>query len=460
MPEPQKSRELSRELGASHATAVVVGTIIGSGIFLVPAEMMQAVGTAKLVYLAWIVGGVLSFLGALTYAELGAMKPDAGGEYVYLRDAYGPMTGFLYAWTTFLISKPGSIATIVTGMVRVLGTFAVFSALPKAMFAAGPIIVTWGHVVAISMVLFISFINYIGVKKAGEFQLFFTLLKIGIVFGVIFLAFAARSGGWSNFGSSFVGAKGGFIGFAVALLAALWAYDGWNNLNMVAGEIRNPGRNVPISLILGVGIVAGLYMLLNAAVQYVMPADRIAASARPASEAVLIALGASAAAVFSGLMAFQMLATLNGTVMSGARVPFAAARDGSFVKALATVHPRFHTPSTAIVFQAGLAIAFILFAGNFQQLFSITLFAEWLFYMITSSTVFVFRRREPDATRPYKTWGYPMVPVIFIGASAVLLYYTFMSSLKNSIVGSVIILAGVPVYLFFAWWNRSKVQTS
>lgn len=460
MPQLPKSRELSRELGASHATAVVVGTIIGSGIFLVPAEMMQAVGTAGLVYLAWIVGGVLSFIGALTYAELGAMKPDAGGEYVYLRDAYGPMAGFLYAWTTFLISKPGSIATIVTGMVRMLGGFAVFAFLPKPIFSAGWVVVTWGQVVAICMVLFVSLINYLGVKKAGEFQLFFTLLKIVIIFGVIILAFTAASGGWSNFGTHFAGARGGLVGFAVALLAALWAYDGWNNLNMVAGEIRNPGRNVPISLILGVGIVAALYMLLNAAVQYVMPAGAVAAAERPASDAVGLALGAGAASLFIGFMAFQMLATLNGTVMSGARVPFAAARDGSFVKALASVHPRFHTPSTAIAFQAGLAIAFILFAGNFQQLFSITLFAEWLFYMITSTTVFVFRRREPDAPRPYKTWGYPVVPAIFILASAVLLYYTFTSSFKNSIAGSVIILAGIPVYLFFAWWNRRKTQAA
>jgi APA family basic amino acid/polyamine antiporter len=456
MPEPRKRRELSRDLGASHATAVVVGTIIGSGIFLVPSEMMQAVGSAGLVYLAWIVGGVLSFLGALTYAELGAMKPDAGGEYIYVRDAYGPMAAFLYAWTTFLVAKPGSIATIVTGMVRVLGMFAVFAFFPKTFFSAGSFTITWGQIVAISMVLLVSFINYLGVKKAGEFQLFFTILKIAIVFGVIILAFSARSGGWSNFSTHYAGAKGGLIGFSIALLAALWAYDGWNNLNMLAGEIRDPGRNIPISLILGVGIVGGLYILLNAAVQYVMPASRVASSGRPASDAVLIALGAGAAAIFSGLMAFQMLATLNGAIMSGARVPFAAARDGSFVKSLATVHPRFHTPSTAIIFQAGLAIAFILFAGNFQQLFSITLFAEWLFYMITSTTVFVFRRRDPSAERPYKTWGYPVVPMIFILASAALLYYTFTSNLKNSIAGSIIILAGIPVYLFFAWWNKRR----
>jgi APA family basic amino acid/polyamine antiporter len=454
MPEAQPKRhELSRDLGAVAATAVVIGTIIGSGIFLVPSEMMQAVGSAGLVYLAWIVGGVLSFLGALTYAELGAMKPDAGGEYVYVRDAYGPMMGFVYAWTTFLISKPGSIATIVTGMVRVLGTFAVFSFLGTTLIRA-PFVVTGGQLVAVAMVLFISFINYIGVKRAGEFQVVFTILKVGIIVGVIVISFFAAQGSWSNFGTHYSAARGGLVGFAIALLAALWAYDGWNNLNMVAGEISNPGRNVPLSLIAGVGVVGGLYMLLNAAVQYIMPADAIAASPRPASQAVLLTLGAGAASIFSGLMAFQMMATLNGTVMSGSRVPFAAARDGAFVKVLATVHPKYHTPSTAIVFQAGLAILFILFAGNFQQLFSITLFAEWLFYMITSSTIFVFRRREPDAVRPYRTTGYPVVPILFILASAVLLIYTFASNLRNSTIGTIIILAGIPVYLYFKSVNK------
>jgi APA family basic amino acid/polyamine antiporter len=450
-----KRHELSRELGASAATAVVVGTIIGSGIFLVPSEMMQAVGSAGLVYLAWIVGGVLSFLGALTYSELGAMKPDAGGEYVYVRDAYGPMMGFVYAWTTFLISKPGSIATIVTGMVRVLGTFAAFSFL-GATIVKRPAI-TGGQLVAIAIVAFISFINYIGVKKAGEFQVIFTVLKVAIIVGVILVSFFAGRGTWANFGTHYEAARGGVVGFAIALLAALWAYDGWNNLNMVAGEIRNPGRNVPLSLIAGVGIVGGLYMLMNAAVQYVMPAGAIAASPRPASQAVVVTLGAGAASLFSGLMALQMMATLNGTVLSGSRVPFAAARDGSFLPMLATVHPKYHTPSTAIIFQACLAAMFILFAGNFQQLFSITLFAEWLFYMITSSTVFVFRRKEPNTPRPYKTTGYPVVPVVFIAASAVLLVYTFASNLRNSAIGSMIILAGVPVYFYFRYRNRVRV---
>src|SRR5439155_1759857 len=245
-------------------TAVVVGTVIGSGIFLVPAEMMQAVGSAKLVYLAWVVGGLLSFFGAMTYAELGAMKPQAGGEYVYVRDGYGPLAGFLYAWTWFVIAKPASIATVVTGLVRILGTFQIFSFFSTNIIRT-PFAVTWGQVFAIGAVILISLLNYLGVKKAGEF-----------------------------------------------------------------------------------------YVLVNAGVQYVLPADAIAASPRPASDAVALVMGRLGASIVSAGMALSMLVGLNGTIMSGARVPFAVARDGYFFRALAEVHPRFHTPSMAIVVQAGL----------------------------------------------------------------------------------------------------------
>ncbi|MGH9522482.1 MAG: APC family permease [Terriglobales bacterium] len=432
----------------SHASAIVVGTIIGTGIFLVPTEMMQAVGTAKLVYLAWIVGGVLSFLGALTYAELGAMKPEAGGEYVYLRDGYGPVMGFVYAWSTFLIAKPGSIATIAAGMARILGAFPAFSALPRPIIHS-PIEITGAQLLAIALIIFISFINYIGVKRAGEFQVFFTLLKVGLVVAVIVVAFAYRGGTVSNYASVFTGAKGGMVGFMIALLAALWAYDGWNNVNMVAGEIRNPGRSIPIALIAGVGLVGALYMLLNAAVQYVMPAAQVAATASPAADAMRVALGVGAASIFTLVMGFQMLATLNGATLTGARVPFAAAHDGYLLPVLAKVHPKYHTPSASIIFQAVLAIVLVAAVGKFQALFSITLFAEWLFYMLTTSTVFMFRRREPDRPRPYRVWGYPIVPAVFVVCSAVLLIYTFAANVKNSAWGSLVMLAGIPVYYLF-----------
>ena len=443
------SRGLARDLTVSHASSIVVGTIIGTGIFLVPREMMQAVGSARLVYLAWIVAGALSFLGALTYAELGAMKPQAGGEYVYLRDGYGPLAGFVYAWSTFLISKPGSIATIATGMARILGAFPAFGKLPQRAMAS-PLAVSYAQLLAIALIILVSFINYIGVKRAGEFQLFFTLLKVALVLTVIVVAFAYSGGRAANYATIFEGAQGGMLGFMIAMLAALWAYDGWNNLNMVAGEIRRPERSIPIALIAGVGTMGALYMLLNAALQYVMPASAIAATGSPAADAMRIVLGAGAASIFTLVMGFQMLATLNGAILSGARVPFAAAHDGYFFPALARVHPRYRTPSAAIIFQAALAIVLVLAVEKFQALFSITLFAEWLFYMLTTTTVFIFRRREPDASRPYRVWGYPVVPAVFILASAVLLLYTFADNVRNSLLGSLVMIAGIPVYYLFA----------
>jgi basic amino acid/polyamine antiporter, APA family len=447
--------ELSRDLGVSHAAAVVVGTIIGSGIFLVPAEMMQAVGSARLVYLAWLVGGLLSFFGALTYAELGAMKPQAGGEYVYVRDAYGPLAGFLYGWTWFVIAKPASIATVATGLVRILGEFSVFSFFSSNLIAS-PFALTWGQIIAIAAALFISSLNYVGVKKAGEFQLVFTLLKIAVILGIVLVCLGsggAAGGAWNHFSDTFAGAKGGIAGFMAALVAALWAYDGWNDLNMVAGEVKQPERNIPIALIAGVATVGVLYVLMNAAVQYMLPADAIARSQRPASDAVALVLGSKGARIVSLGMAISMLVTLNGTIMSGARVPFAVARDGYFFRALAEVHPRFHTPSIAIAVQAALSIALLLLGGNFRQLFSLAIFAEWLFYMIAGSTIFVFRIREPNTRRPYRMRGYPLVPVLFVITSAALLYYTFSENLRNSALGLLVILAGIPV---FAWFARRR----
>ena len=450
----EASPELARDLRVSHATAVVVGTIIGSGIFLVPAEMMQAVGSAKLVYLAWFVGGLLSFFGALTYAELGAMKPQAGGEYVYVRDGYGPLAGFLYAWTWFLIAKPASIATLATGFVRVLGNFPALSFLSRNLISV-PFHVTYGQLLAIAAAVLISLLNYLGIRKAGEFQLVFTVLKIAIILGIVLIGFSDASGTWRNFAGTYSGAAGGVAGFMAALVAALWAYDGWNDLNMVSGEIRDPERSIPIALIAGVATVGILYMLVNAAVQYVLPASMVATSQRPASDATAAVLGTMGAGIVSAGMAISMLVAMNGTIMSGARIPFAVARDRYFFSALAEVHPRFHTPSIAIIAQAVLAIILLLFGGSFRQFFSLAIFAEWLFYMVAASTVFIFRQRESELPRPYRVWGYPVVPSLFVLAAALLLYFTFRDNWPNSGYGSLVILAGIPVFCLFARRRRA-----
>lgn len=457
---PKQAPDLVRELNVWHATAIVAGTIIGSGIFLVPKEMMQAVGTAKLVYLVWIIGGLLSFAGALTYAELGAIKPWAGGEYVYIRDAYGPLPGFLYSWTWFLIAKPASIASITTGLVRILGNFGAFGFLKHPVLHFGSYIVSWGTILAIAATILISALNYIGVRKAGNFQLVFTVLKVLMIAVIIGAGFSAANGSWSNFATTFTGAKGGTAGFMLALVAALWAYDGWNDLNMVSGEIKNPERSIPIALIAGVALVAVLYIGVNGAVQYVMPATAVAGSDVPASAATQIALGRVGALLVSAGMALSLLVTLNGTIMSGGRIPFALSRDGYFFKSLAEVHPSFHTPSLAIVVQAILAILLLLGGGGFKDFIELAIFAEWLFYMIAASTIFVFRVREPNLPRPYRVWGYPVVPAVFVLCAAVLLFYTFMDKLHTSVLGTItmtlVIFAGVPVYWYFAGQKKQK----
>jgi APA family basic amino acid/polyamine antiporter len=440
--------ELAQRLTTSHAVAVVVGTVIGSGIFLVPTEMMQAVGSAKLVFAAWIAGALLSMCGALTYAELGAMKPQAGGEYVYIRDAYGPLGGFLYGWTYFTIAVPGTLATVATGIVRVLGTFAPLAFLRDPVINR-PFAVTYGQLLAIAAIVLIAFINWIGVERAGEFQLYFTVLKIVIILAIVVAGFSYQGGAWHNFSASHPNPAGGIAGFMAALLAALWAYDGWNLVTTVSGEIRDPQRSLPIALAFGVATVAVLYIAVNAALQFVMPASAIAGSPQPASAAMALVLGRWGAGIVSVGMALSMLVCLNGNMMTGARIPFAMSRDRCFFHALAQVHPRFRTPSTAIAVQTALALALMLVAQSFRQLFSLTLFAEYLFYMAATASVFIFRLKEPDAVRPYRTWGYPMVPLLFIAASLMLLYYSFRADVGYSLLEIAMIAAGVPFYLYF-----------
>ncbi len=441
-----QTHDLPRVLHTSHATAIVVGTLIGSGIFLVPHEMMLATGSSGLVYLAWIVGGLLSLFGAMTYAELSTLLPYTGGEYVYLRGAYGDLTAFLYMWTWFAVAKPASIASVTTGLARTLAIFSAFRWLEMPALHLPLLAVTWAQIFAIVVTWLITGLNYLGIKKAGDFQLVFTWLKGILILVIAGFCFASSIGHWSNFGTTFAGAQGGFGGFMVALIAALLAYDGWNDLTMVSGEVQQPERSLPIALISGLGIVGVLYMATNAAIQYILPAAQIAAAPRPAVTALGVVTGPWGAALVSGVMALSIVVTLNGTIMSGARVPFAAAKDGLFFQRMADVHPRFQSPSTSLVVQALLTTLLLLAVGRFQQLFELAIFAEWLFYLITATTIFYYRRKQPKAAT-YRVWGYPVVPALFIVAAAVLLYYSYTENWKNSLLGTGIILLGIPLHL-------------
>jgi APA family basic amino acid/polyamine antiporter len=444
----QTPADLPRVLGASQAMAIVVGTIIGSGIFLVPREMMRDVGSSSLVYLAWIVGGLLSLFGAMTYAELGSMLPYAGGEYVYLRGAYGDTPAFLYMWTWFAVAKPASIAAVTSGLARTLGVFPAFHWLSASV--PGPFPLLWSQVFAIAVTWFMTGLNYLGIKKAGDFQLVFTVLKGILILIVAALCFASAAGSWANFTTSVPHAVGGINGFMAALIATLWAYDGWNDLTMVAGEVRRPERSLPLALIGGLFVVGLLFMATNAAIQYILPAAQIAASERPAVAALSVVAGPRGAGFVAAAMALSIFVTLNGTVMSGARIPFAAARDRLFFPQFAHIHPRFQSPSTSLVVQGLLSTVLLLFLSQFQQHFELAVFAEWLFYMLTATTVFVYRRRHPEFARPYRVWGYPLLPAIFVVCAAAVLVSSYASNLKGSLLGTGLILLGLPVL----WWVR------
>jgi len=439
----QSPADLPRVLGASQAMAIVVGTIIGSGIFLVPREMMRDVGSSSLVYLAWIVGGLLSLFGAMTYAELGAMLPYAGGEYVYLRGAYGDTPAFLYMWTWFAVAKPASIAAVTSGLARTLGVFPAFHWLGASL--PGPFPLLWSQVFAIAVTWFMTGLNYLGIKKAGDFQLVFTVLKGILILIVAGLCFASATGSWANFTTSVPPAVGGINGFMAALIATLWAYDGWNDLTMVAGEVRRPERSLPFALIGGLFVVGILFMATNAAIQYILPAAQIAASERPAVAALSVVAGPRGAGFVAAAMALSIFVTLNGTVMSGARIPFAAARDRLFFPQFAHIHPRFQSPSTSLVVQGLLSTVLLLFLSQFQQHFELAVFAEWLFYMLTATTVFVYRRRHPEYARPYRVWGYPVLPAIFVVCAAAVLVSSYASNLEGSLLGTALILLGLPV---------------
>jgi basic amino acid/polyamine antiporter, APA family len=279
-------------------------------------------------------------------------------------------------------------------------------------------------------------------------QLILTWLKgllILVIAGFCFFA-TGHHGAWQNFTTSFTGARGGFSGFMIALVAALWAYDGWSDVTTMAGEVERPQRSFPIALIGGVAIVGGLYMLTNAAIQYVLPAAAIASADRPAADAMRLVAGHWGAALVSLGMAVSITSTFVGSSLSGARVPFAAARDGLFFKQIAHVSPRFQTPSTALILQAVLTSLLLLAIGKFQALFSLAIFGEWLFYALTASTIFVFRRRDTAAQRPYSVWGYPALPALFILAAIVLLVFSFADQPRNSIIGTGIILLGIPLH--------------
>jgi APA family basic amino acid/polyamine antiporter len=450
-----KPLELKRELGAWSAVSIVVGTVIGSGIFLVPRAMILRVGTPSIVFFIWIFGGLLSLAGALSYAELAAAIPEAGGEYAYLREAYGPMWGFLYSWTQMWVAKSGSIATLATGFFYYLTTF--FPSLDRVLYSiplpigprGGPLEIRSGQLFAMALILALAWLNYYGVKLGGNVQVAVTITKVALI---AFVIFAGLVFGSAHAPETHPAASLTIAGFFAALVAALWAYDGWNNVSMVSSEVRNPQRNLPLALIGGTAAVIVIYLLANAAYFHVLSASEVGSSTRVAAEMMRHVMGSPGAAAVSIAAMISIFAALNGSILTGARVPYAAARQGYFFAAIARVNSKYRTPGVSI-WALSIWSALLVLSGRYEQLFTYVIFSSWILYAMTAAAVLVLRKKQPDLPRPYRTLGYPWVPIVFVLVAFILIVSTLLDSPRESLMGIALILLGVPFYFY---WKKQR----
>ena len=431
---------LPRKLGLLDATSLTVGVIVGSAIFLVPGEIARSLTTPVQILGVWLVAGILSFFGALAYAELGAMMPDTGGQYIYLREAYGPMTAFLCGWVFFLVVESGGTATIAAGFSIYLGYFIPLGTWSARFVAAGAIAV-------------LTVLNYRGVREGAAAQNLLTALKVGGLVALIAGAFTGgkaehftAAGAWSGFS---------FRAFGVAMVACLWAYEGWNSVSCVAGEVKRPEKTLARSLGLGMALVIGLYMLANIAYIYVMPVAEIAKTERVAAVVAERTMGHTGAMLFALTILVSIAGSLNGSIMTVPRIYFAQARDGLFFRSFGRVHERFETPGFSIAVSS-LWSAILALTGSYETLYSYVIFSAWIFYGLAVLAVVVLRRRMPDAPRPYKMHGYPWTPLAFVAVAFWFVGNTLVTDTRSSLIGLAILAAGVPVY--FLWKRRGAPE--
>ena len=463
--QPQnQTHELVRGLGPIAAISINVGNIIGTGIFLKARVMTCNVGTPLRVIVVWIAAGLLALAGALTYAELTTMRPHAGAEYVITRDAYGRVWGFLNGWSQFLISRTASAAALAVGFAIFMNDLTrgrldvVYFNVHVPFFGLE---IPFGHiqVVALITLAVTTLINCAAVGATGHVASFVTILKVIVVLGVGVAAFFYQDGSWShltmaNTGGACEGVavtSGGFAGFAAAMLGALWAYDGWNNVSYMAGEVKNPERNLPLALIASMLIIISLYVIVNVSYYYVMNPTQVAsvsATSSVAAESIGRVLGPVAVTLMAGVMLLSSWGSLQTSILGTARIPYAMARDGVFFQSLARVSKNTRVPIIALMVQ-GVWAGVLAVSGKFDQLTDLAIFAFWLFYGMVTASVFVFRHREPEAQRHYRTWGYPLVPAVFVLVTIYLIGFTLYNAPFLSFLGLLIIVAGLPVYWYF-----------
>ena len=460
---------LVRGLGLTAAIAVNIANIIGTGVFLKARVMTCNVGTPGKTLAVWVFAGLLALAGGLTYAELLAMRPKDAGEYGLIRDAYGRLWGFLYGWTQFLIARSASAAALAVGFAIFLNDF-LGGSLKQVYFS---ITLPGGHqvdfgqlqVIALASILVTTLINCAAVSVSGKFATVLTAVKVLVLIAVGVGAFVYSGGDWGHLSQSNVNGTcegvavtgGGFAGLAAAMLGALWAYDGWNNVAFMAGEVKRPERNLPLALIVSMLVVMGLYLFVNLSYYHVLSPTEIAsvrASSSTAAEVISRLLGATAVTLMAAAMMTSTFSALHASILATARVPYAMAKDKLFFTGLAKLSTT-HVPVRSLIVLA-IWSSVLALSGSYDALTDYAIFALTMFYALTAGAVFVFRKRLPDEERPHKTWGYPVVPVLFIAVSTWLILTTIWNAPKQSITGLVLIAIGLPVYLY--WQKTSSLK--
>ncbi len=479
--EPSGDGDLVRALGLWDSTLLVIGLVLGSAVFMVtggPDGIARLAPAPGLLLLAWIVGGIISFAGALVYAELGAALPRAGGQYVFLREAYGDLTGFLYGWTLFAVIHTGTLAALAVGYAEYFGFFFPSLGIGRVVMSlplpGHTLAVSAGQINAAFVIVFLSIVNYFGIKEGSVFQGIVTVVKLLSFAGFMVLGVAVGKGSVSHFFPLFapdsvaaagaaatgatagaaVGAAGSFGigGFVLAMVAMLWAYEGWNNITFTAGEIKNPQRNLPLSLILGMAAITLIYVGMNVVYLYAMPIGDMLATPRIGETAAGVLFGPLGSRLMALAVLISVFGCISATVISGPRVFYAMAKDDLFFKRIADVHPRYRTPARAIFWQCVWSSALCL-SGTYNQLITFVIFAAVLFYALAGASVIVLRRRHPEWPRPYRTWGYPFTPLLYVSTCVVVLLNTLILQPAESGWGLLILACGLPAYLF---WKRRK----
>jgi APA family basic amino acid/polyamine antiporter len=434
---------LTRSLRLRDLIFIVVGTVIGSGIFIVPASVLrQAGGNVELVLLVWLVAGVLSLLGALTYGELGASRPDAGGLYVYIRDAFGPLPAFLFGWTSFFVIGSGSVATLAVAFTAYLG-----------QLVALPLVAR--KVAAVAMIAVVMAVNVRGTRQGADVQNWTTALKAGaiVVMSLALIATGDGLGGGSETLSRASPSGGVLSGVGLAMIGVLWAYEGWQYVTFSAGETRDPQHTFPRGIAIGTALLIGIYLLANLGYLAALGSEGVALSDRIAADAVGARFGPGAAKAIALVILISMFSAANGITLTVPRLYFSMARDRLFFAKLAEVHPRFGTPAFAII--ASSAWAMLLAAtGTFEQLLTYVVFVGWIFYALGALAIFSYRWREPAAARPFRVPGYPLTPILFCASAAAIVLNTLAAQPRRALLGLGMVALGVPA--FYAWRARGR----